>query len=117
MFYDYRILSLNIKAEIFSFEDLQKFSKNPMTYAGAIDANVYVKRNFAPIEERIRSIISIENQAPKLFEDAKANLNDSLAKPLVDLAIQIAKGSVNFLENDLVTALQDVKNDTCAKYF
>jgi hypothetical protein len=76
-----------------------------------------VKRNFAPIEERIRSIISIENQAPKLFEDAKANLNDSLAKPLVDLAIQIAKGSVNFLENDLVTALQDVKNDTCAKYF
>jgi uncharacterized protein (DUF885 family) len=117
MFYDFRILRDAIKAEIFSFEDIGQYNKNPMTYAGTIDANMYIKRNFAPIENRIKSIIAIENQAPVVFENAKTNLNDSLAKPFIDLAIQIAKGSASFLGNDLMTALKDVKNDTLMASF
>ena len=112
MYYDYRILDNSIKTEIFKIEDFQVYARNPMTYAGIIDANTYVKRNFAPIEDRVRSIISIEKQAPGIFADAKANLVDSLAKPYVETAIQIANGSVNFLGNDLPAALKDVKNDT-----
>ena len=48
MFYDLRILKLAIKAEIFGIEDLNKFAVNPMTYAGLIDVNIYISRNFAP---------------------------------------------------------------------
>src|SRR5664279_2171468 len=88
------------------------YIKNPMTYAGMIDVNIYLKRNFAPIEDRIKSIIAIENYAPQLFEQAKANLADSLAKPYVETAIEIAKGSISFLTTDLLIALKDVKNDT-----
>ena len=117
MYYDYRILQNAIKLEIFNFEDMQIYKKNPMTYAGMIDANMYIKRNFAPIEKRISAIIAIENLAPQEFEDAKANLEDSLAKPYVDMAILIAKGSVSFLSSDLVTALKDVKNDTLMASF
>jgi uncharacterized protein (DUF885 family) len=88
-----------------------------MTYAGSIDANMYIKRSFAPVENRIKSIIAIENQAPVFFTNAKTNLDDSLAKPYIDLAIQIAKGSASFLGNDLKTALKDVKNDTLMASF
>jgi uncharacterized protein (DUF885 family) len=117
MFYDYRILKDEIKSEIFSDVDLGDYTKNPMTYAGAIDANTYIKRDFAPLENRVRSIISIENRAPLLFEQAKTNLMDSLAKPYIDMAILIAKGSSSFLSNDLVTALKGVKNDTLMAAF
>ena len=117
MYYDYRILKNAVKTEIFNFEDLQDYTKNPMTYAGMIDANMYIKRNFAPIENRIRAIIAIENLAPRDFDDAKANLQDSLAKPYVDMAILIAKGSASFLSNDLVTALKDVKDDSLMASF
>jgi len=117
IFYDYRILNNEIKSEIFSTVDLGSYTKNPMNYAGAIDVNTYIKRDFAPIENRLRSIISIENQAPRLFEQAKANLQDSLAKPFIDMAILIAKGSASFLGNDLITALKDVKNDTLMASF
>ncbi len=116
-YYDYRILRNAIRLEIFNFEDLQVYNKNPMTYAGIVDANTYIKRNFAPIEQRIKSIITIENAAPQEFEYAKTNLQDSLAKPYVDMAILIAKGSVSFLSSDLVTALKDVKNDTLMASF
>jgi uncharacterized protein (DUF885 family) len=117
MYYDYRILRNAIKAEIFNFEDMQVYTKNPMTYAGMIDANMYIKRNFAPLEDRVRAIIAMENLAPQEFEDAKSNLQDSLAKPFVDMAIRIAQGSASFLSKDLVIALKDVKNDTLMASF
>lgn len=116
-YYDWKLLRSNIKNELFSFEDLKVYNKNPMTYAGSIDVNIYVKRNFAPIEQQIKSIISIENKAPKFYEDAKANLQDSLALPHIQLAIEIARGSASFLGNDLLVALKDVKNDTLMKAF
>ncbi|MDB5228377.1 MAG: hypothetical protein JWN78_2570 [Bacteroidota bacterium] len=115
IYYDYRILKLAIKGEIFSIEDVGSYTKNPMNYAGGIDLNLYVKRNFAPIEERVRSIIAIEKQVPAYFENAKTNLDDSLAKPYIELAMDIAKGSASFLEKDMMVALKDVKNDSLMK--
>ncbi len=117
MYYDLRILRFAIRSEIFSFEDLKSYTRNPMVYAGLIDVNAYIKRDFAPIEDRIKSIIAIENQAPQQFEYARANLADSLAKPYVETAIQIAQGSVSFLKTDLLIALKDVKNDTLMTAF
>lgn len=116
-YYDWKMLRANIKNELFSFEDLKVYTKNPMTYAGAIDVNIYIKRNFAPIEQQIKSIIAIENEAPKLYESAKANLQDSLALPHIQLAIEIARGSASFLGKDLLLALKDVKNDSLMKAF
>lgn len=116
-YYDWKILSSSIKNELFSFEDLKIYEKNPMSYAGAIDVNIYIQRDFAPIEQQIKSIIAIENEASKLFEDAKANLMDTLAIPHVELAIDIAKGSASFLGTDLLVAFKDVKNDSLMKAF
>lgn len=109
-YYDWQMLKLAVKNEIFSFEDLHYYTTNPMTYAGAIDVNIYVKRNFAPIEQQIKSIIAIENKAPEVYAAAKANLVDSLSKPHTELAISIAKGSASFLSKDLLEALKDVKD-------
>jgi uncharacterized protein (DUF885 family) len=117
MFYDFRILRSAIKNDIFSFEDMGTYNKNPMTYAGAVDVSIYIKRNFAPIEDRIKSIIVIEKNAPNVFAAAKANLKDTLPEPYVELAVQIAHGSTDFLGGDLKVALKDVKNDTLMKAF
>jgi uncharacterized protein (DUF885 family) len=117
MYYDFRILQCGVKGEIFSFDEMRSFNRNPMVYAGAIDVNIYIQRSFAPLEDRIRSIIAIESKAPEIFAAAKANLEDSLAKPYVETAIQIAKGSEDFLSHDLLVALKDVKNDTLMARF
>lgn len=116
-YYDWKIIKSNVKNELFSFEDLKLYTKNPMIYAGAIDVNIYIQRNFAPIEQQIKSIIAIEKEAPQFFKDAKTNLQDSLALPHIKLAIDIAKGSASFLGNDLLVALKEVKNDTLMKSF
>ena len=109
--YDYRILLSAIRREIFGFEQMQSYSQNPMTYAGALDVNIYIKRNFAPLEDRVRSITAILNQAPQIVAAAKANLAESLPRPQVETAIEEADGAADFLSKDLVEALKEVKDE------
>jgi uncharacterized protein (DUF885 family) len=116
-FIDYRILRSAINNEIFNFEDMQVYTKNPMTYVQAVDIDTYIKRDFAPLEERVGDIIAVERKFPALFANAKANLNDSLAKPYIDMAIDIAKGSAGYLSGELLTALAGVRNDTLMTAF
>ena len=82
-----------------------------MTYAGALDVNIYIKRDFAPLEDRVRSVIAILNQAPRIMSAARANLAESLPRPQVETAIEEANGAADFLSKDLVAALKDVKNE------
>ncbi len=101
---DLRLLQAAIARELFLLHDLAIYEQNPMSYARAIDVNVYAKRKYAPIEDRVRSIIVVENQAPNVMIAAKTNLADVLPKPYVELAIQIARGSSDFLKKNLTDA-------------
>src|ERR1041384_7317040 len=115
--YDYRILRSAIQREIFNFEQMRVYSQNPMTYAGALDVNIYIKRNFAPLEDRVRSIIVILNEVSDLTTAAKANLVDSLPRPQLETAIDETSGTIDFLREDLVEALKSVTNQTLMAEF
>ena len=93
------------------------YSDNPMTYAGALDVNIYIKRDFAPLEDRVRSVIAILNQAPQIMSAARANLVESLPRPQVETAIEEAEGTADFLGKDLVAALKDVTNESLMAEF
>jgi uncharacterized protein (DUF885 family) len=108
---DIRILQAAIRKELFLREEMSVFERNPMVYARAVDLNVYIKRNFAPLEDRVRSIIAIERQVPNIMIAAKTNLSEVLPKPYVELAIQIAKGAADFLRKNLVPAIADLKDE------
>jgi uncharacterized protein (DUF885 family) len=108
---DLRILQAAVKKDLFEMQDMSVFERNPMVYARAADVNVYIKRNFAPLEDRVRSLIAIQSQIPNILIAAKTNLNDVVPKPYVELAIQIARGSVDFLKKDLVAAVGNLKDE------
>jgi len=115
--HDYRVLRAAIAGELFTFEDMQSFTGNPMTYAGVFDVSVYIKRDFAPLEDRIRSIIVVEKEAPRVMAAARANLKDSLAQPYVETAMDVANGSADFLGKELVESLKEVKNESLMAEF
>jgi uncharacterized protein (DUF885 family) len=108
---DLRILQAAVKKDLFEMQEMSIFERNPMVYARAADVNVYIKRNFAPLEDRVRSLVAIESQIPNILIAARTNLNDVLPRPYVELAIQIAKGSADFLKKDLVAAVTGLKDE------
>src|SRR5947207_9853620 len=107
---DLRILQAAMANELFEFQDVHKFERNPMIYAHCADLNIYIARKFAPLEDRVRSLIAIESQIPNILIAGKTNLEAVLPNPHVELAIQIARGSADFLRKDMVTAVDTVKD-------
>src|SRR5436305_12762286 len=75
---DLRILQAAVKKELFQMQDMSIFERNPMVYARAADLNIYVQRNFAPLEDRVRSLVAIESQIPNILIAARTNLNEVL---------------------------------------
>src|SRR6266567_7472965 len=114
---DLRILQTAVKRDLFEIQEMSIFERNPMVYARAADVNVYIKRNFAPLEDRVRSLVAIESQIPNILIAAKTNLNEKLPKPFVELAIQIARGSADFLKKDLVPAVTGLKDEQLRSAF
>jgi uncharacterized protein (DUF885 family) len=108
---DLRILQAGIRKEIFQREAMSIYERDPMVYARAADVNVYIKRNFAPLDDRVHSIVAIESQVPNILIAARTNLDPVLPKPYVELAIQIAKGSADFLRKNLVEAIAEVRDE------
>ena len=114
---DLRILEAGIRKEIFQRETMAIYERNPMVYARAADVNIYIQRNFAPLDDRVHSIVAIESQIPNILIAARTNLDPVLPKPYVELAIQIARGSADFLRKNLVEAVTDLKDELIRSQF
>lgn len=83
---------------------------NPMTYAGALDISIYIKRDFAPLKDRVRFMAQVLQHAPELFAAARANLDPVLPKPFVETAISVADGTASFLEKDVANEVAKVSD-------
>jgi uncharacterized protein (DUF885 family) len=57
------------------------------------------------------------SKVPKVLNAAKINLSDSLPKPLIETAIQIANGNADFLQKDVVKAVSGVKDSVLTEAF
>ena len=116
-YFDFRDLRAGIRRELFGMQEMAAYSRNPMTYSGALDVSPYIKRDFAPLAERVRGIIAILNQAPNVIAAGRANLEDALPKTWVETAIEEGDGSADFLEKDLVDALKELKDPALRAQF
>ena len=117
MQFEYRLLRSLIRSERFGFENTRSYTRNPMTYAQAFDLTQYIKRDFAPLADRVKSIIAIERNLPLLFSAALANLEKVLPKPFVETAIDVAEGHMAFLAKDLPLGVQPVNDSALLKEF
>ena len=106
---DLRILQAAIKKELFERQEMSIFERNPMVYARAADVNVYIKRNFAPLEDRVHSIAMIESQVPNIVIAAKTNLNDVLPNRMSNSRLRSQKVPQISLKKNLVAAVAELK--------
>ena len=112
-----RMLLASIDGELFDFEVMRSYTRNPMTYAGAIDTNVYAKRDFAPKVRRLRSVVESLRHMPAAMRAARENLEEPLPKTWVETAVLVAEGGADFLERDLAEAFKDVTDEKLQSEF
>ena len=113
---DLAVVKAQVRASIVDIEEVRRWHRLPRMYAEPAINSVYlvVKRDFAPLAERLKSVIARERQVPQLVAAAKANLDD--VDPInVELALEELPSNVDFLEKDAVAAFAKVADASLQK--
>ncbi|MDR7385903.1 MAG: DUF885 domain-containing protein [Armatimonadota bacterium] len=105
---DRELLLAFLERERFDLEDLRSFQRNPLAYADALDVTLYVKREYAPLEQRAAALTEHLRQLPTFLTEARRNLEPHCPRPFVTTALEMFTGGLDFLRDQLPTAVREV---------
>ncbi len=90
---------------------------NPAWYIGTIDPSVYLSREYAPLEQRMKAYIGYAQALPKIAGHIRANMRTPLPKSYVERAIAGFGGYAEFFRTDVPKVFGPVQNAELKKQF
>lgn len=102
---DVALIRQAIAGERFRWDVLREHERNPLTASWPLDVTGYLKRNYAPLNERARALASHLEDVPQFLEAARGHLRDPLPLPIVETAREVFGGYIAFYTADLPSAL------------
>ncbi|MBX3225706.1 MAG: DUF885 domain-containing protein [Labilithrix sp.] len=116
--HDVALLKWQIDEQLFWLTERRDWEHDPAFYEELFSVNVYLDREYAPAEERLRRLVEHEEAALLQVPFLRANLKPPIAKPLADVAIQIYEGRAEFLRKDVAARVAGMtKSDELAARF
>jgi uncharacterized protein (DUF885 family) len=108
---DLAIVRDNIRGNLLELETVRGWEKNPDNYSSGITNSAFVlmERDFAPVDERLRSLIAREKQMPAVFTAAKQNLK-SPPRIYTEIALEQLPDLISFFQNDVPAAFKSAKD-------
>ena len=113
----YRMLELFLDRELFTFEEMRPLENNPMRQAGFLNMGNYVRRDYAPLEDRLRSATEALRQVPEFLQTINAALRDDLSRHVVDMSVESYSGMAHFYRNDLASSVKETRDKETADSF
>src|SRR6267142_1434122 len=83
--FDREYLLAVVDRDLFWIEKAKFPYSNPSWYLDQLDPDMYLNRNYAPLEVRMKAYIKYARGIPKMANDIKANLKTPLPKTYVEL--------------------------------
>jgi len=112
---DRELLLNNIRARLLELQVIRSFAKNPDIYPSGAAGSIFVimSRKFAPLDDRLRSVVAREKLFQRFFADARANLK-SVPRIYTEIALEQLPGTIGFFEKDVPAAFTEA-DDPAAK--
>ncbi len=99
-----------IDGDLFWLEVADQPHTAPFSYADSLDPNVYVSREYAPLETRIKSYTKFAGNVPRALQQIKANLKLPLAKTAIKIGHRSIGGLADFFAKDVPTIFAPVED-------
>jgi hypothetical protein len=90
-----------IDNDLFWLEKARSPFTNPRWYIDAVDPDVYLSRNYAPLDQRMKAYIAYARSLPQIAADVRANLATPMPRSFVEAAIDGFGGYAEFYRNDV----------------
>ena len=104
-------------ADLFWLESVEWPFRCPQFYADGIDPDVYVSRNYAPLEQRFTAYTNYAKAVPAALQQIRKNLRTPLPRTFVNIAHTTFGGLVSFYEKDVPAIFASVKDAQRQKDF
>jgi uncharacterized protein (DUF885 family) len=88
---------------------------NPAWYSGQIDPDMYLSRNYAPLDVRMKAYIKYARNIPHMAVVIKENLKSPLPKTYVELGIDQFGGLADFYSKDVAAVFASVADPDLQK--
>jgi uncharacterized protein (DUF885 family) len=108
--FDREYLLAVIDKDLFWLEKAKYPFSNPYWYLDKIDPDMYLNRNYASLEVRMKAYIKYARGIPKMVNDIQANLQGPLPKTFVELGISDFGGLADFYAKDVAATFASVSN-------
>src|SRR4029077_18594479 len=103
-------LIAQIDGELFWLEVADQPHTAPFWYADALDPDVYITREYAPLETRIKSYTRFARNVPLVLAQIKPNLKLPLAKTAIKIGHRTIGGLADFFAKDIPKIFAPVKD-------
>jgi uncharacterized protein (DUF885 family) len=108
---DLEFLESQASSRLLELETIRMWEKDPDVYGSGPAYSIFLvmKRNFAPPDNRLRSVIARERQIPAMFEAARHNLRNP-PHVYTEVALEQLPGTIEFFRTDVPAAFTAVKD-------
>jgi len=104
-----------IDGDLFWLERAQLPFTNPAFYIGRLDPQVYLTRQYAPLEKRLEGYIGYAQAIPAIAANVKENLRTPLPKSYVERGVAGFGGFATFYRNEVPKVFADVRDPELQK--
>lgn len=84
--------------------------RNPAWYVNQLDPEVYLSRQYAPLEKRLPGYIGYAKSIPAIAANIRANLRTPLPKTFVEYAVRAFGGFADFYRQDVPKVFAGVQD-------
>jgi len=99
--FERELLSVIVDSDLFWLEDAEWHRRNPLFYAGAIDPNLYLARDYAPLARRMRAFVDYARAVPRAAGQMRAQLLTPMPRTHAELGEMTFAGLAGYLESDV----------------
>src|SRR5277367_2351530 len=113
--FDREYLLAVVDRDLFWLEKAKFPFSNPGWYIGQIDPDMYLNRNYAPLDVRMKAYIKYARAIPKMVKDIKENLQAPLPKTYVELGVAQYGGMAEFYSKNVAPIFASVSDPDLQK--
>ena len=115
---DRQMVLNQIRSRRLTLHTIRPWTKNADEYSSlcANAAFTLMERKFAPVDDRLRSLIAREEKMPALLREARANLQNP-PRIFTQIAIEQLPGIIRFFQHDVPLAFTDAHDESLKTEF
>ena len=114
---DWQLMVSALNKELFDLKEVRLHETNPMEMLRHIEFSNYISRDYAPLDQRVKSLTRCLGGVPDYLASLRSVLGRGISAHVLEAGAEAYEGISAFYENDLVAAVSKLEDEAIKSDF